>query len=199
MPNALTIGGVVVAALLIATFLSASWWVMVTANDPPLLADPAPTDPPALICGKRSSGTTQSSTSSGNSAPSGITTNGAIPGSTTGKTSMTSATGSSDAAGATASPVANPEAAAVTCSAGEVAYAPQFRGGYDPHTRLMALLAVVVPLLTTIVAFYFGQRAGAGAGEAEKHKIMAQVMGADSQNSPELADLQRRIREANRI
>ncbi|WNZ11496.1 hypothetical protein [Streptomyces sp. 11x1] len=43
---------------------------------------------------------------------------------------------------------------------------PQARGGYDPNARLIAVLAIVSPLLTAIVAFFFGQRAGQATGEA---------------------------------
>lgn len=44
-------------------------------------------------------------------------------------------------------------------------YVPQYRGGYDGNARLLALLAIVSPLLTTIVGFYFGQHVGAASGQ----------------------------------
>ncbi|MFF3398228.1 hypothetical protein ACFYW6_06915, partial [Streptomyces sp. NPDC002659] len=47
---------------------------------------------------------------------------------------------------------------------------PQYRGSYDPHTRLLGLLAIVSPLLTTIIGFYFGQRAGEASGQAAKNR-----------------------------
>ncbi|GAA2971456.1 hypothetical protein [Streptomyces enissocaesilis] len=46
----------------------------------------------------------------------------------------------------------------------------QHRGGYDPNARLLGVLAIVTPLLTTIVGFYFGQRVGEAQGEATKQK-----------------------------
>ncbi|MFE1885942.1 hypothetical protein [Streptomyces diastatochromogenes] len=36
----------------------------------------------------------------------------------------------------------------------------QYRAAYDPNARLLGVLAIVTPLLTTIVGFYFGQRTG---------------------------------------
>jgi hypothetical protein len=45
-------------------------------------------------------------------------------------------------------------------------YPPQYRGGYDENARLLGLLAIVSPLLTTIVGFYFGQHAGQASGRA---------------------------------
>jgi hypothetical protein len=45
---------------------------------------------------------------------------------------------------------------------------PQYRGGYDPSNRLVNILAIVSPLITTIVGFFFGQRAGAAGTRAVK-------------------------------
>ncbi|MGQ4358846.1 hypothetical protein [Streptomyces sp. SAS_272] len=45
---------------------------------------------------------------------------------------------------------------------------PQYRASYDPNARLLGVLAIVSPLLTTIIGFYFGQRAGEATGEAAK-------------------------------
>jgi hypothetical protein len=64
-----------------------------------------------------------------------------------------------------------PTVPAVAGAGGELP--PQARGAYDPSDNLMAVLAVVTPLLTTLVGFFFGQRAGeAGAkvaiGEAQQ-------------------------------
>lgn len=47
---------------------------------------------------------------------------------------------------------------------------PQARAAYDPNTRLLGVLAIVSPLLTTVIGFYFGQRAGEATGEAAKSK-----------------------------
>ncbi|MEU5340380.1 hypothetical protein AB0H18_05995 [Streptomyces sp. NPDC020766] len=41
----------------------------------------------------------------------------------------------------------------------------QHRGGFDPNTRLLGVIAIVAPLLTTIVGFFFGQRVGQAQGE----------------------------------
>jgi hypothetical protein len=56
----------------------------------------------------------------------------------------------------------------VPCAPNEIAYAPQFRGSYDSTARLTALIAIVAPLVTSIVSFYFGHRAGASEGRAAK-------------------------------
>jgi len=58
-------------------------------------------------------------------------------------------------------------------TAGETAaeLEPQRRGAYDPTTRLLGVLAVVTPLVTTMVAYYFGQEKGAAqAGAAVREK-----------------------------
>jgi hypothetical protein len=43
---------------------------------------------------------------------------------------------------------------------------PQARGAYDPSANYLAIIAVVAPLLTTVIGFYFGSRTGAQAREA---------------------------------
>jgi hypothetical protein len=50
-------------------------------------------------------------------------------------------------------------------------YPPQYRGSFDPNARSLAVLAVVSPLLTTVVGFYFGQR----TGEAGKAAVVSQA------------------------
>lgn len=45
-------------------------------------------------------------------------------------------------------------------------YPPQYRGGFDENVRLLTLIAIVSPLLTTIVGFYFGQHAGEASARA---------------------------------
>jgi hypothetical protein len=73
--------------------------------------------------------------------------------------------------------LADPAPVTVPVSTGG-SYPPQLRGGFDPNARLLSLLAVVSPLLTTVVGFYFGQRAGAAAqaaAEAENAEQKATV------------------------
>lgn len=182
-------GGLLVAAALFVTFMVAAFNVISGTNDPPLLSDPAPTAAPVLLCPGSSSSPTQTSeadaTSTSTLAPSSNAT------STVGEETATSQPTESSAT-TTPAPV-------VTCAAGEVAFPPQYRGGYDPNTRLMALLAIVVPLLTTIVAFYFGQKAGAGASEAEKEKVVAQVQAISSQGNQELTDLQELLKKGHKL
>lgn len=43
---------------------------------------------------------------------------------------------------------------------GSLTYSPQLRSAFDPDARMTGLLSIVVPLITTIVAFFFGQHAG---------------------------------------
>lgn len=180
-PDVVQIGGVVVAIILIATFLVASWWVMTTANDPPLLADPAPTAPPVLVCPSPTASAATPSTRAGAGLSAGTPqasgTAGGVP---------------------TLVPGARPPD--VGCNPGQVVYAPQYRGGFDPNARLMALLGIVVPLLTTIVGFYFGQRAGASTSEAEKQKLVTRIMSTDpSGQSPEVNDLKNQLRASGLV
>jgi hypothetical protein len=50
-------------------------------------------------------------------------------------------------------------------------YPPQYRGSFDPNSRSLAVLAIVSPLLTTVVGFYFGQR----TGELGKAAVVSKV------------------------
>jgi hypothetical protein len=64
-------------------------------------------------------------------------------------------------------------------------YPPQYRGGFDENARLLALIAIVSPLLTTIVGFYFGQHAGeasARAAEAQASQKDVQIENIAKQN-----------------
>lgn len=184
-------GGLVVAAVLFVTFMVASFTIATGANDPPLLADPAPTTPPTLLCPASTLRATAPSPPSQSVSTTGRTL-------TPGATTTMNPTGINTVPFPASTSSSTP-AAVVTCAAGEVTFAPQYRGGYDPNTRLMALLGIVVPLLTTIVAFYFGHKAGAGAGEAEKQKVMAQVQEIDARGNTELTELQQRLKEGRKL
>ena len=98
-----------------------------------------------------------------------------------------------------AAPGSGAPTSSVACDPTQAALAPQYRGAYDPHARLMALIAVLGPLLTTIVAFYFGQRAGAGQGEAEKQKVVSQVLATDATQPKQVTDLQERLKGMNKL
>ena len=50
-------------------------------------------------------------------------------------------------------------------------YPPQYRGGFDENARLLTLIAIVSPLLTTIVGFYFGHQ----VGDAKVRAVQAQA------------------------
>lgn len=50
---------------------------------------------------------------------------------------------------------------------------PQHRGAFDANARLLALLAVVSPLVTTVVGFYFGQRTGEARAEVAETRSTA--------------------------
>lgn len=195
--GALFVGGVVVAVLLFVTFLAASTAVMLTVNDPPLLADPAPTDPPSLLCPVPSPTPSGALTTGGTSTDGGTATPEVTSTAETTSPSTNGTTAADQSTPSPSSPALGPSSA-VSCAPDQVVLAPQYRGSYDPNTRLMALVAVVVPLLTTIVAFYFGQRAGAGEGEAEKMKVVAQVMATDPDNaSPQVTSLKEQLKKAN--
>ncbi|WP_374971184.1 hypothetical protein [Terrabacter sp. BE26] len=186
----LTTGGYVVAGVLLLTFLIASFSVMSTVNSPPLLADPAPTGPPAVICPWPGSSSSGSSTPAAVGSPATGARDPSLAGSTDGAAGITAGGTTGTSSGASAE-----SALSVACQPGEVVYAPQLRGSYDPSTRLMALLGIVVPLLSTIVAFFFGQRAGQAAGEAETQRIVTRVAGA---SSSELSEIQQFLRKGGK-
>ena len=62
--------------------------------------------------------------------------------------------------------VADPVPTASASTAGQ-ALGPQSRGAVNEHENLMATIAVISPLVTTIIGFYFGTRAGAAGQQAE--------------------------------
>lgn len=171
--------GVVVAVALLLGYLFAAYGVMRTANDPPLLADPAPDSAPVLICLVSTDSARRDSSSA------------------TQDDSAQTSGGSPDPASATS----DPEAASslLTCPEDQVRLSPQHRGSFDPHARFMGLLAVIMPLLTTIVAFFFGQRAGAGEGKAESAALAARVMALDPSETTELTTLQQRLKDRGRL
>jgi hypothetical protein len=117
-----------------------------------------------------------------------------------GETPSGSGSGSAPGGGneGSSSPSAVP-GAVVACPAEDVVYAPQYRGGYDSHTRIMALLAVITPLLTTIVAFYFGQRSGAAEGEAKMQRVVSHVMGTNADNPESITDLKNLLKAEMQI
>lgn len=71
--------------------------------------------------------------------------------------------------GAEASPTPSPADGAGQAD-GPLVLEPQRRGAFDSNTRLLALLAIVSPMMTTLVAFYFGQRAGTAAADDAKQE-----------------------------
>ena len=89
----------ILALGLLIAFIIVAIWIGSTADEPPRLADPAPSTPPTIAADARD-------------------------------------------------------------------YPPQYRGGYDSNARLLGLIAIISPLLTTVVGFYFGQRAGAAGTRA---------------------------------
>jgi hypothetical protein len=67
------------------------------------------------------------------------------------------------------------------CPAGyDVKLGTQLRGGFDPSARLTALIAVVAPLITTIVAFFWGAKAG--RGQASEQLIQANAAATTAQS-----------------
>lgn len=133
--------GAFVGIAVVGVFVWITLGSAITANEPPRQADIAPTSQPMLLCEPAAS--TSSATSSPTVSPGAEAPNNE----------------------ATSSPDATQQV--LECSADQAAYAPQYRGSFDPNARYLALLAIVTPLLTTLVAFYFGEKAGAAKGQAE--------------------------------
>jgi hypothetical protein len=163
----INVAGSVLAGLLLVVFAVVVGNVLTTAADPPQLADPPATAAPQLYCAGVTTPTTPASaarSSSTSAPPTTTTTSSAAP--TSGP--------------ATQQPVPS-------CPAGQLAYVPQLRGAFDVNARLTALLAVITPFLTTVIAFYFGQKAGTSDGKAQGRADMAQEIQARAQGpNPEL-------------
>jgi hypothetical protein len=187
--------GPLVALILLLVFVAAAIGVVVTVMRPPILADPAPAAPPILIC---STSPTSVTAPPGDQAQGTVGTGNAVDDAdrTAAPTADVPIEGA-DVSAATSSPAVG--VATVACDADDLVLSPQHRGAYDPNARLTALLAVITPLLTTIVAFYFGQRAGAGEGEAAKQKIVASVMASDPNNPKGMTDLQQKLKERGNL
>lgn len=172
-----------VAVLLLGLFIFVAIVTLVKADNPPLLGDVAPTGPPQLICPRSS--LTPPAPSPSRPAPTGT------PGATGQPTSSPGQTSSIPPG--------------VTCEPGQLEYAPQYRSGFDESARLTGLLAVVAPLVTTVVAFYFGHKAGEGAGqaagqaEAAAAKVTAmEIVRNRLATEPDRDELIRRIETARR-
>ena len=119
------------------------------ANDPPLQADPAPTSPPVLYCGAvpmTPAPASSAATSLGTTTSPATTTSTTAP---NGPTTSRPSAPTEDLPGCESMPT----------------YGPQLRGAFDPDARMTELLSIVVPLITTIVAFFFGQHAGASQAQ----------------------------------
>jgi hypothetical protein len=67
---------------------------------------------------------------------------------------------------------------APTLSNDGTGFAPQYRGAYDQNARIFDLITLTLPLLTTILGFYFGNRIGSaekGAALAEAGQQVAEI------------------------
>lgn len=76
----------------------------------------------------------------------------------------------------------------------------QLRGAVDKHKNMLNVIAIISPLVTTVVGFYFGHRAGAAGKEAEKsraalettHTIRDVTDMPEEQKSQLIGDLRRK-------
>lgn len=66
----------------------------------------------------------------------------------------------------------------------------QARGAVDQHKNMIGVIAVISPLVTTIVGFYFGARVGAAGKEAAETKTALETTHAIQQSSmtPEIKE-----------
>lgn len=152
--------GLIVGVAVVGVFLTIAIMATINSNQPPRQADVAPTSQPSLVCVPAAS-----------------------QGSPTSSTNVSSGTGAaSDNAGSTPSPTAS--TGPKECADGQDYFAPQYRGSFDPSSRYLALLAIITPLVTTLVAFYFGEKAGAAKGEAESRSLAGRTA-AININDPE--------------
>lgn len=155
-PSATSVVSVLVASVLLLVFTITVIWTLSKTLDPPLQADPAPETPPRLLCVQTSE---PAETEQPDTSPQSTT-----PGQ---RRSPDSPRDQERRQRNRATTPSGGQLLSVQCPDGQVELAPQTRGAYDPAERLIGLLAIVVPLITTIVAFFFGARAGAGEGRSE--------------------------------
>lgn len=157
--------GAFVGIAVVGVFVWITVGAAITANEPPRQADVAPTSQPMLLC--EPAALTSPATSSPTASP------GAVAPSNE----------------ATSSPDGTQQV--LECSADQAAYAPQYRGSFDPNSRYLALLAIVTPLLTTLVAFYFGEKAGAAKGQAEARSVAGRTAAINTKDPEALQKLER--------
>lgn len=159
-PSATGVVSVLVAGGLLMVFMVTVAYALTKTLDPPLQADPAPDAPPQLICVRTGAPTgTVTPTATGTPTASAARTPSQRRSPASREQGQRERTRAASPSGS--------QVLTVECPGGEIQFAPQTRGAYDPAERLIGLLAIVVPLITTIVAFFFGARAGAGEGRSE--------------------------------
>lgn len=81
----------------------------------------------------------------------------------------------------------------VSCPGGDLQYPMQTRGAYDPNERFIGLLAVVGPLITTVVGFFFGARAGSSEGRAQAAEARAKTESLTAVATPDILAEARKI------
>lgn len=190
--------GAGLAIALIGLFVAIGWAVIATVDDPPLLADVPAMDAPTVAPNESSEG----------SPPSTPGTEGPIG---TPPYVGEGHAGEEQAFFEAQYRVELSPTPSTDEGDGEDAHAvlePQHRGAFDPNARLVALLAVVSPMMTTLVAFYFGSRTGATAAaeatttaaeakqqsaDANQMKVAALVAGLEV--APDTAEFAKKLRD----
>ena len=79
---------------------------------------------------------------------------------------------------------------APSLTSGAKDYPPQYRGGFDGNARLLTLIAIVSPLLTTVVGFYFGQHAGEASAQAARAQASQKDAQSEAQASQKDAQIE---------
>lgn len=156
--------GIIVGLSVVVVFVYVAIGAANSSNEPPRQADVAPNAQPRVLC--------EPAVSTGSPTSSDTASAGA---------------GTTDSA--TSTPSASTEQ--LECSRDQASYAPQYRGSYDSNARYLTLLAIVAPLLTTLVAFYFGEKAGAAKGEAESRSVAGRAVAINTKDPEALRNLEK--------
>lgn len=142
-------------------------WTLSRTLAPPLLADEAP---PIPICV-----TTQAPAATGKTTPGAATKSPSGNKTSKGKESTQNRKVNTKQAKSRPATTTTPSMTRIYCPGGKLEYPSQARGAYDPNQRFIGLLAIVGPLITTVVGFFFGAKAGASGGRAQASQARAKT------------------------
>lgn len=177
---------VILMSVVLAVFAATVAFALYQLLEPPKLADAPNTEIPNLYCVMQDNSLVQISSTPSSAAPSSSSARSSAPSSAspTAEPTVAPSSLSSDSS----------HSAIQICPAGTIRIesAPQGRGAFDPAARVTSILAVIMPLVTSFVAFYYGQKAGSesanSANSAETNRAAVEAL-KKIDNSEETSDL----------